>query len=108
MAVLAPEFQKRGVKMIALSCDDVESHNEWIKDIKAYTKTTEFPYSIIADPSRELAVQFGMVDPDEKDKKGLPLTCRAVRATSTIVLSINSTSWEKKCIEKKDLVHIIC
>ena len=25
------EFKKRGVKMIALSCDDVESHKGWIK-----------------------------------------------------------------------------
>ena len=28
---LLPEFIKRGVKVIALSCDDVESHKGWIK-----------------------------------------------------------------------------
>ena len=39
---------------------------------------SSFPYPIIADPKRELAVQLGMVDPVEKDKAGLPLTCRAV------------------------------
>jgi hypothetical protein len=39
----------------------------------------DFPYPIIADEKRELAVKLGMVDPDEKDKAGLPLTCRAVR-----------------------------
>lgn len=38
----------------------------------------EFPYPIISDPDRELAIQLGMLDPDEKDKAGLPLTCRAV------------------------------
>ena len=38
----------------------------------------EFPYPIIADPKRELASQLGMIDPDEKDKAGLPVTCRAV------------------------------
>ena len=37
-----------------------------------------FPYPIIADPNRELAVKLGMIDPVEKDKSGLPLTCRAV------------------------------
>ena len=37
-----------------------------------------FPYPLISDPKRELAVQLGMVDPVEKDKAGLPLTCRAV------------------------------
>ena len=38
----------------------------------------EFPYPIIADEKRELAVKFGMIDPDEKDAQGLPLTARAV------------------------------
>ena len=73
------EFQDRNVKLIALSCDDVESHRGWIEDIKGYIGVEEeFPYPIIADPKRELAVQLGMLDPDEKDKAGLPLTCRAV------------------------------
>ena len=44
----------------------------------AYNKLSDFGYPIIADDKRELAVQFGMLDPDEKDSKGLPLTCRAV------------------------------
>ena len=35
-------------------------------------------YPIISDPTREIAVKLGMVDPVEKDKAGLPLTCRAV------------------------------
>ena len=82
VAQLAPEFDKRGVKMIALSCNNVESHKGWIEDIKAYNKGGNFPYSIIADPGRDLAVKFGMVDPDEKDNQGLPLTCRAVSAVS--------------------------
>jgi AhpC/TSA family len=29
------EFAKRGVKMYALSCNDVESHKKWITDIEA-------------------------------------------------------------------------
>merc|ERR1712156_30381 len=32
------EFKKRGFKLAALSCDDVESHKGWIEDIKAYNK----------------------------------------------------------------------
>merc|ERR1711976_122372 len=36
------------------------------------------PYPIIDDQKRELAVKFGMIDPDEKDSKGMPLTARAV------------------------------
>lgn len=80
VAKLIPEFEKRNVKVIALSCDPVESHKAWIDDIKSYCPaiTGDFPYPIISDPKRELAVQLGMVDPVEKDKAGLPLTCRAV------------------------------
>jgi hypothetical protein len=33
--ILQPEFEKRGVKMIALSCDSVEDHKGWIADIRA-------------------------------------------------------------------------
>lgn len=80
VAKLVPEFEKRGVKLIALSCDDVESHNNWITDIKSYADIQKegFPYPIISDAKRELAIELGMVDPEEKDKEGLPLTCRAV------------------------------
>ena len=79
VAKLIPEFEKRNVKVIALSCDPVDSHNGWIKDIQSYsTLSGDFPYPIISDPNRDLAVQLGMIDPVEKDKAGLPLTCRAV------------------------------
>merc|ERR1712061_286610 len=75
---LSGEFKKRGVKMMALSCDTTESHHGWIKDIKAFNKITAFDYPIIADPNRDVAELYGMMDPDEKDAKGMPLTCRAV------------------------------
>jgi len=77
--VLHNEFSQRGVKLIALSCDDVESHNGWIKDIVSYNNiSTGFSFPIIADPGRDVATLYGMMDPDEKDSKGMPLTCRAV------------------------------
>lgn len=41
-------------------------------------KDTGFPFPIISDKKRDLAVSLGMIDPEEKDKDGLPLTCRAV------------------------------
>ncbi|CAM9915132.1 unnamed protein product [Ascophyllum nodosum] len=45
------EFQKRDVKMLAISCDPVESHKGWIADIEAHNNTVvNFP--IIADPDR--------------------------------------------------------
>ncbi|XP_077188671.1 peroxiredoxin-6 [Paroedura picta] len=80
-AKLAPEFAKRNVKMIALSIDDVNDHLSWSKDINAYNKdeaTTKLPFPIIADSKRELSIQLGMLDPDERDKEGMPLTARVV------------------------------
>lgn len=93
MMKILPEFTKRNCKVFALSCDSVESHKGWAKDVMYYANNNEpkempkdkpkdepgeLPYPIIADPKRELAVKLGMVDPDEKDTQGLPLTCRAV------------------------------
>ena len=72
------EFAKRDVKVLALSIDDVDSHNGWIEDVKNYSCLDSFDYPIIADKNRDIATMYGMMDPDEKDAKGLPLTCRAV------------------------------
>jgi len=76
----ASDFQKRGVKLIALSCDSAESHKGWIQDVCTLTKNKagKISYPIIADEKREIAVALGMLDPDEKDKDNLPLTARAV------------------------------
>jgi len=77
---LYKEFNKRAVRMIGLSCDTVESHRSWIKDIMAYSKFSYelLSYPIIADQSRSIAELYGMLDAEAKDKKGIPLTCRAV------------------------------
>ncbi|XP_038124616.1 peroxiredoxin-6-like [Cyprinodon tularosa] len=82
VARLSSEFSKRGVKLIALSIDSLEDHCGWSKDILAYncekSECCRLPFPIIADSKRELAVSLGMLDPDEKDKDGLPLTARCV------------------------------
>eukprot|EP01026_Neomeris_dumetosa_P039066 TRINITY_DN31_c3_g1_i5.p1 TRINITY_DN31_c3_g1~~TRINITY_DN31_c3_g1_i5.p1 ORF type:complete len:228 (+),score=35.75 TRINITY_DN31_c3_g1_i5:110-793(+) len=78
VAQYTAEFEKRGVKVLALSCNDVDSHKGWIGDIQAYTPGAEVKYPIIADPKRDIAVKYGMLDPDEKDSKGIALTARTV------------------------------
>lgn len=81
VADLVPEFTKRNVKLAALSCDTVEDHLGWIKDIQCYRKHDEnepLPFPIIDDADRKLAVLLGMLDPDERNKDGLPLSARAV------------------------------
>lgn len=74
---LIPEFQARGVKVIALSCDSVADHLGWIEDVKGYNGLSSFDYPIIADPTRELANLFGMIDA-KLGMSGMPVTCRAV------------------------------
>ena len=68
----------RGVNLMALSCNDVESHNGWINDIKAYNNLTEFSFPIIGDTKLDTAEKYRMMYLDEKDVKSIPLTCRAV------------------------------
>ena len=54
----APEFYKRNVKLIALSCDEVEAHLGWIKDIKSYGGLDSFSYPIIADPGINIQIRY--------------------------------------------------
>jgi alkyl hydroperoxide reductase subunit AhpC len=60
VAALKPEFDKRGVKVIGLSVDEVGSHEGWKDDIKDVTgSTVSFP--IIADPDHKIAETYDML-----------------------------------------------
>lgn len=50
--------------MLAHSVDKLSNHENWIKDIKSYCPDIlgDFPYPIIADPTRELAIKLEMID----------------------------------------------
>ena len=61
-AALAGEFQKRGVKPIAVSVDPVESHHAWIKDINE-TQNTTVNFPILADADRKVATLYDMIHP---------------------------------------------
>lgn len=63
IAVHQHEFAKRNVKILAHSVDSLESHVEWVNDIRNYCQDIcgDFPYPIVADATRELAVKFGML-----------------------------------------------
>ena len=73
VASLKPEFDKRNVKILALSVDNAESHQGWIKDINE-TQNTTVNYPIIADPDRKVANLYGMIHPNSLDS----LTVRTV------------------------------
>ena len=68
-----PEFDKRNVKMIALSVDGVESHKEWIKDINE-TQQTIVNFPIIADEDKKVSTLYDMIHP----KADCNLTVRSV------------------------------
>lgn len=78
MAAYADKFAERGVKLLGLSADDIQSHKEWIKDIEAYNKGHKVTYPIAADPDRQIIKQLNMVDPDEKDSSGNHVPSRAL------------------------------
>lgn len=73
MSRIMPEFEKRSVKVIAISVDPVDSHREWIKDINETQKTT-VNYPIIADPDHKVADLYDMIHPNATDR----MTVRSV------------------------------
>ena len=79
-AKMKDEFERRGVKMIGLSANDLGSHDRWIKDINEIASTNlQFP--IIADAGRKIAFLYDMVDAQDLtnvDEKGIAFTIRAV------------------------------
>jgi alkyl hydroperoxide reductase subunit AhpC len=60
MARLKPEFDKRGVKILAISVDPVEDHRRWAKDI-GETQGTAPNYPMIGDPKLEVAKLYEML-----------------------------------------------
>jgi thioredoxin-dependent peroxiredoxin len=67
VAGLKPEFEKRDVKVIALSVDPIESHRKWIGDINQ-TQHVEVNFPLIADPGFKVANLYGMVHPNASQK----------------------------------------
>lgn len=60
---LRSEFEKRDTKVIALSVDGVEDHQNWIKDINE-TQNTEVQFPIIADKDRKISELYDFIHPN--------------------------------------------
>ncbi|NEO55374.1 MAG: peroxiredoxin [Okeania sp. SIO3B5] len=73
VAKLKPEFDKRGVKVLALSVDDAESHKGWIGDINE-TQSTTVNYPILADVDKKVSDLYDMIHPNSLNN----LTIRTV------------------------------
>ena len=63
---LKGEFEKRNVKVIALSVDGIESHKGWINDINE-TQSTVVGFPIIADADRKVSQLYDMIHPNANE-----------------------------------------
>ena len=63
VARLKPEFEKRNTKVVGLSVDPVDSHNNWVADIKDVTGN-ELNFPLLGDPDRTVANLYGMIHPN--------------------------------------------
>jgi alkyl hydroperoxide reductase subunit AhpC len=70
---LKAEFGKRGVKLLAVSVDDVASHRRWASDIED-TQGSALNFPILGDSDRKVASLYDMIHPEANDT----LTVRSV------------------------------
>ncbi len=66
-ALLSGEFQKRNTKVIAVSVDDLASHNKWVPDIEE-VNDVKVNFPIIADENRVVAQLYDMIHPNASEK----------------------------------------
>ncbi|CAA9323010.1 MAG: Alkyl hydroperoxide reductase subunit C-like protein [uncultured Cytophagales bacterium] len=66
-AKLKDEFDKRNVKVLAVSVDPLDSHHAWVKDINE-TQRTLVNFPIIADDDRNVATLYDMIHPNASEK----------------------------------------
>ncbi|MCB2813649.1 redoxin domain-containing protein, partial [Listeria monocytogenes] len=67
-AKLKDQFAQRGVKVLALSVDPVESHLKWIDDINE-TQDTRVNFPIIADADRKVSELYDLIHPNANDTR---------------------------------------
>jgi len=79
-AKLEPEFTRRGVKLIGLSANTIDSHGDWIRDINEISGS-DLKFPIIGDKQRQVALLYDMLDQQDAtnvDSKGIAFTIRSV------------------------------
>jgi len=62
-ALLADEFAKRNVKVLAVSVDPIDKHEGWVKDINE-TQNTTVNFPMIADADRKVSTLYDMIHPN--------------------------------------------
>ncbi len=62
-ARLRPEFEKRNAKIVGLSVDSLERHEQWLLDI-AETQGNALDFPLIADADRTVSTLYGLIHPN--------------------------------------------
>ena len=62
-ARLRPEFEKRNAKIVGLSVDALERHEQWLIDI-AETQGNALNFPLIADGDRKVSTLYGLIHPN--------------------------------------------
>jgi thioredoxin-dependent peroxiredoxin len=85
MAGIAPEFEKRGVKIIGISVDPVADHAKWKEDIKVATGHS-VDYPLIGDKDLKVAKLYDMLPEDagESSQGRTPADNATVRSVYVI------------------------
>jgi len=63
---LKPEFDKRNVKLLALSVDGLADHAKWIGDIEE-TQGVKQAFPILADEDKKVSNLYDMIHPEASD-----------------------------------------
>ncbi len=65
-ALLKNEFEKRNVKVLAVSVDSLDRHEGWVNDINE-TQSCNVDFPLIADDDRNVATLYGMIHPNASE-----------------------------------------
>ncbi|WP_276480094.1 peroxiredoxin [Paraflavitalea pollutisoli] len=65
-ALLQGEFEKRNVKVLAVSVDSLDKHIGWVNDINE-TQNCSVGFPIIADTDRNVATLYDMIHPNASE-----------------------------------------
>ena len=66
VARIKDQFERRDVKVIALSVDPLDAHHRWAADIEE-TQGCAPNFPVIADPDRAVSDLYGMIHPNASD-----------------------------------------
>jgi peroxiredoxin (alkyl hydroperoxide reductase subunit C) len=72
------DFKALGVKLIVLSTDNIDTHDQWVKSLETikYQKNdlVDITFPLVADKTHEIARKYGMIHPNTnttKDVRGV-------------------------------------